>query len=97
VETLKRRRGEQPATPQQAQAVLAAVHRIGHYYPGRVACLEHSLGAVVGLALIGLNADWCLGYAHDPYRFHAWVEVGGAMVAHPGDADPLRYHTVLTI
>lgn len=67
-----------PATYAQAEQALAAVRRGARRYPGRVACLELSLAATVRLALAGLGAQWCLGSADDPYRFHAWIEAGAA-------------------
>ncbi|MFD4770533.1 hypothetical protein [Streptomyces niveus] len=42
--------------------------------------LRLPFGVTVRLALAGLGAQWCLGSADDPYRFHAWIEAGG-----PGD------------
>ena len=70
----------QVATPGQAEAAVAAVSRAARRYPGRAACLEQSLAAV----LLGIarrrRIDWCLGSAQDPIRFHAWVEVGGETI-----------------
>jgi hypothetical protein len=97
VGALKRWRCRRGAGMAEAEAVLAAVRRAGRRHPGRIACLEHSLGAALGLALAGLAVDWCLGYADDPYRFHAWVEVGGALVPHPDDLDRGPFRRVLTV
>ncbi|MER5466076.1 lasso peptide biosynthesis B2 protein [Streptomyces sp. NPDC002668] len=97
VDVLKQRRGRRPATMHQAEVMLAAVRRAGNRYPGRVACLEDSLGTVLGLALAGLTADWCLGSADDPYRFHAWVEVLGKTVTRPGDDDRVHFQRVLVL
>ncbi|MEV8343816.1 hypothetical protein [Streptomyces niveus] len=38
-------------------------------------------GVTVRLTPAGLGAQWCLGSADDLYRFHTWIEAGGA----PGD------------
>lgn len=65
------------ATPRQGVAAVAAVSRAARYYPGRAACLEQSLAAVLLSAARRRRLDWCLGSAPDPYRFHAWVEAGG--------------------
>lgn len=79
------------ATPGQATAAVDAVSRAARRYPGRAACLEQSLAAVL-LAIAGRRRiDWCLGSAPDPYRFHAWVEVGGETV--PGTR--AKYNRVL--
>ncbi|MGW7054217.1 lasso peptide biosynthesis B2 protein [Streptomyces sp. NPDC054887] len=96
VGALKRSR-RRPATMREAESVLAAVRRAADGYPGRAACLEHSLGTVLGLALTGRTADWCLGSADDPYRFHAWVEVAGETVTHPEDDDRVSYRRVLML
>src|ERR1700744_2546873 len=71
----------QAATPSHAGAIVTAVSRAARYYPGRAACLEQSLAAVLLAAASRRRLDWCLGSATDPYRFHAWVEVAGQAVS----------------
>jgi hypothetical protein len=66
-------------------AALGAARWAGRRYPGRVACLELSLTAVLTTAFLGARADWCFGFTVDPYSFHAWVEVDGVPVTHPAD------------
>lgn len=73
------------ATPSVARTVLTAVRWAGRRHPGRVACLELSLTAVLTAALLGRRVDWCLGFAADPYTFHAWIEVDGEPIVHPSD------------
>jgi Transglutaminase-like superfamily/Coenzyme PQQ synthesis protein D (PqqD) len=83
---------------EQAAVLVAAVHRAARWYPGRAACLELSLAAVLLAALFRLRLDWCLGAAADPYRFHAWVETGGQPVPEPGvPAEQTRFLRVLTV
>uniref|UniRef100_UPI00140E3BB5 lasso peptide biosynthesis B2 protein n=1 Tax=Streptomyces sp. YIM 98790 TaxID=2689077 RepID=UPI00140E3BB5 len=90
-----------PATPAQAERALRTVRRAARRHPGRAACLELSLGAVLALALTGRSAAWCLGGTGDALRFHAWIEAGRVPVHHPDDGTgapgngPL--HTVLTL
>jgi hypothetical protein len=72
------------ATLRQARTTVAAVSQAARHYPGRAACLEQSLAAVLMAAVARRRLDWCLGSAHDPYRFHAWVEVAGQAVPMPG-------------
>ncbi|MBP2323008.1 hypothetical protein JOF56_003393 [Kibdelosporangium banguiense] len=86
------------ASVDEARSILAAAHRVSTYYPGRVACLELSLTAVLAGALSGLGIDWCLGTAVDPQTFHAWIEVEGEPVTDPSD-DPIppTYRKVLTV
>lgn len=72
--------------PEHAARVVAAVNRAAHLYPGRAACLEQSLAAVLLGASRRWQLDWCLGSAPDPYRFHAWVEVAGHVVIRPDES-----------
>jgi Transglutaminase-like superfamily/Coenzyme PQQ synthesis protein D (PqqD) len=71
------------ASPRQAADAVAAVSRAARWYPGRAACLEQSLAAVLVTAVRRRRLDWCLGSIPDPYRFHAWVEVAGQPVPTP--------------
>jgi Transglutaminase-like superfamily/Coenzyme PQQ synthesis protein D (PqqD) len=80
-----RRRGRRPAAVGQAAATVAAVDWAVRCYPGRAACLEQSLAAVLLAAAAGRRLDWCLGALADPYRFHAWVEAEGRPVPALGD------------
>jgi hypothetical protein len=82
-----RRVGRRPVAADAAAATVAAVDWAVRRYPGRAACLEQSLAAVLLAAAAGRRLDWCLGALADPYRFHAWVEAGGRPV--PTRDDPL--------
>ncbi|MEV8426168.1 lasso peptide biosynthesis B2 protein [Streptomyces niveus] len=86
-----------PATHAQAEQALAAVQRVARRYPGRVACLELSLATTVRLALAGRSAQWCLGSADDPYRFHAWIEAGGRPVTSPSEGELTGFRKVLSV
>jgi hypothetical protein len=81
VRATRRKWCRQPTTPSQARATVIAVSRAARHYPGRAACLEQSLAAVLLAAASRRRLDWCLGSATDPYRFHAWVEVAGQAVS----------------
>ncbi|MGA4544315.1 lasso peptide biosynthesis B2 protein [Uniformispora flossi] len=72
----------------RAEHLLAAVQSAARRFPGRAACLEASLAAVLLAAVRRRRLDWCLGAFTDPYRFHAWVESGGVPVGLPGAAEP---------
>jgi hypothetical protein len=74
------------AGSKEAAATVATVDWAARRYPGRAACLEQSLTAVLLAAAAGRRLDWCLGAAPDPYRFHAWVEAQGRPV--PTEDDP---------
>jgi hypothetical protein len=75
------------SSPRQASRIVEAVHLAGRWYPGRAACLERSLAAVLMAIAVRRRLDWCLGSVPDPYRFHAWVAVDGEPVAATDD-DP---------
>jgi hypothetical protein len=88
VEALKGRVTNRDATVQEAFRQLTTAKFVTRRYPGRVACLELSLTTVLAAALLGRRIDWCFGFATDPQRFHAWIEVGGTPVTEPTD-DPI--------
>lgn len=86
------------ASTVEALSVLSAVYRVSRFYPGRVACLEVSLTAVLAAALLGRRIDWCFGTAVDPQTFHAWIEVDGEPVTDPAeDPIPPTYRRVLLV
>ncbi|HUZ53476.1 MAG TPA: lasso peptide biosynthesis B2 protein [Streptosporangiaceae bacterium] len=81
-----------------ARRTVAAVGTAARYYPGKAACLELSLAAVLLAAVRRRRLDWCLGSATDPYQFHAWVELEGQAVPAPGrPAEDTRYIRVLAV
>ncbi|WP_435172722.1 lasso peptide biosynthesis B2 protein [Actinacidiphila sp. bgisy145] len=89
-------RAVRPATSEQAAGAVNAVRRAGWYSPGRTACLEESVAAVLLLSARRLGVRWCHGVASDPIRLHAWVQtVDGADVAEPFSTR--AYTPVLTI
>jgi hypothetical protein len=73
-------------TADRASRTVAAVNAAAQWYPGRAACLEQSLAAVLLAAAVRCRLDWCLGSVPDPHRFHAWVAVEGKPVLAPGEA-----------
>ncbi len=40
-------------------------------------CVKRSLGVIMFLLLLKKRASWCTGFAMNPFRSHAWVEVNG--------------------
>jgi hypothetical protein len=85
------------ATTAQAAVANAAVRRVARWYPGRAACLELSLAAVLMLMCWRCRADWVIGAAADPLRFHAWVEVGCVPVVDDSDLELAEFRRVLKI
>lgn len=85
------------ATEEQALWAVIAVEAVARRFPGRAACLELSLSAVVAMSLLGRRLDWCIGTVDDPYRFHAWAEVDELPVRHPSDSESALFRRVLSI
>lgn len=98
VTTLKRRLAIRDATVPEAAHRLAAARFVTRHYPGRVACLELSLTAVLAAILLRQRIDWCFGVASDPQTFHSWIEAAGTPVTGPTD-DPIlpTYRRVLRV
>ncbi|WP_240981644.1 MULTISPECIES: lasso peptide biosynthesis B2 protein [unclassified Streptomyces] len=71
--------GRRPVAPARAEAVVEAVRHAARWWPGRAACLETSLSAVLAVALLGGRLDWCVGarFVPPPVEYHAWVELPG--------------------
>jgi hypothetical protein len=71
----------------RASGTVEAVRRAARWYPGRAACLERSLAAVLLAIAMRRRLDWCLGAVPDPYRCHSWVAIAGDPVI-AADDDP---------
>ena len=81
VAAVKRRCCRRDATPAEAEIAVLAARMAGRWFPGRAACLECSLAAVLAAAAKGRAVDWCIGARFAPYSSHAWIQVGGRPVA----------------
>lgn len=46
-------------------------------------CIKRSLATFFMLYIQGKMCSWCTGYAMNPFRSHAWVEVSGIPVGEP--------------
>ncbi|MCP9209174.1 lasso peptide biosynthesis B2 protein [Streptomyces cucumeris] len=91
--------GRRPLTPAKAEALVSAVRHTGRLWPGRAACMETSLGAVLAAALLGRRLNWCLGarFSPPPVEYHAWAELpGGGPVGEYTDAG-WHHYTALTV
>lgn len=82
---LKAHWAQRPATVSEGMDAVHAANSARRYFPGRVACLELSLTAVLFAAVTRRSVDWCFGHSSDPVTFHSWIEVNGRPVRHPGD------------
>ncbi|MBD3004906.1 lasso peptide biosynthesis B2 protein [Streptomyces sp. 5-10] len=76
-----------PATIAQAQTAHAAVRHAARLWPGRVACLEESLGVHFASAFTGRRTRWVLGVSLLPPSPHAWIETDDATVIGQADED----------
>ena len=74
---LARRAGRRPLDTARAEALVGAVRHAARLWPGRAACMETSLGAVLAAALLGHRLNWCLGarFSPPPVEYHAWVDL----------------------
>ncbi|MGW7579247.1 lasso peptide biosynthesis B2 protein [Streptomyces sp. NPDC054765] len=94
-----RRTGRRPLTAAQAEALVEAVRHTSRLWPGRAACMETSLGAVLAAALLGRRLHWCVGvrFSLPPVEYHAWAELPeDGPVGEYTDAG-WHHHTALTI
>ncbi|MBA0053634.1 lasso peptide biosynthesis B2 protein [Streptomyces sp. AJS327] len=96
---LARRVGRRELDEAQAQALVGAVRHTARWWPGRAACLETSLGAMLAAALLGRRLNWCLGarFAPPPVEYHAWAELPGSGPVGEYTAAGWHHHTALTI
>lgn len=94
-----RRVGRRPMTAAQADVIVTAVKHAGRLWPGRAACMETSLGAVLAAALLGRRLNWCLGvrFSPPPVEYHAWAELPGHGPVGEYTAAGWHHHTALTI
>jgi hypothetical protein len=83
-----------PATTAEAQAAVNGARRASRYFPGRAACMENSLAAVLAGLLHRRKTDWCIGARTLPYTTHAWVEAEDTPVGEPADRP---YHVLLRV
>ncbi|MDD7184037.1 MULTISPECIES: lasso peptide biosynthesis B2 protein [Bacillota] len=54
-------------------------------------CIKRSLATFIMIVLQGKKCSWCTGYAMDPFRAHAWVEVGNMPV---GEIDEIKKYEI---
>ncbi|MFL4910622.1 lasso peptide biosynthesis B2 protein [Streptomyces sp. MMS24-I2-30] len=94
-----RRLGRRDLDAARAEALVGAVRHTARWWPGRAACTETSLGAVLAAALLGRRLDWCLGarFAPPPVEYHAWAELPGHGPVGEYTAAGWHHHTALTI
>jgi hypothetical protein len=75
-----RRVRPQRATLSDTRRLAAAVKRAARRCPGRVECLEQSMGAFIAGALLAAAPDWCHGGSLLQDTYHAWVQADDTAV-----------------
>ena len=84
-----------PASKEQVQVIRNAVCTVSMRCRSREGCLRRSLAVVVGTLLKRRSVSWCTGFAMEPFRAHAWVEVNNIPV---GEPDEVRsYSKVISV
>lgn len=90
------RRCHRPATEGEAASITTALRHAARHRPGRMACLELSLAAVLLAGLRRHSVTWCIGARLMPYASHAWIEIDGHPVGEPAARDR-PYHVLLRV
>lgn len=61
----------------EANIAWESVRQPSFFFSGRLACIELSLAFVLFALTKGFSTTWCVGVATEPFRAHAWIEIGG--------------------
>ncbi|MFI7467453.1 lasso peptide biosynthesis B2 protein [Nonomuraea sp. NPDC049646] len=89
-------RCQHAATPTQAQIAAEAARWAGHWMPGRAACLENAVAAMLTAAVRGRRVYVCIGARMQPYATHAWIETATGAAGESQHPDR-PYHLLLRI
>jgi hypothetical protein len=87
-------RCRRPATSNEATSMTSAIRTAARHRAGRMACLEHSLAAVILAGLRRHSVEWCIGARLMPFASHAWIELDGKPIGEPEHRDR-RYHVLV--
>ncbi|MFB6726350.1 lasso peptide biosynthesis B2 protein [Kribbella sp. NPDC056345] len=96
VRTLKAATRRRPLSRERAEAIIAARDWAADHFPGRSACMESSLTAVLLAASTGHCVEWCIGCRFSPAESHAWIEVDQRPVGEP-DTPDRPFHVTIRI
>ncbi|WCF07246.1 lasso peptide biosynthesis B2 protein [Paenibacillus thiaminolyticus] len=83
------------ASKEQVQVIRDAVCTVSKRCRSQEGCLRRSLAVVVATWLKRRSVSWCTGYAPEPFRAHAWVELNGIPVGEPDDIS--LYYKVICV
>mgnify|MGYP001203889070 FL=1 len=84
-----------PASKEQVKVYRDAVCTVSKRCRSQEGCLRRSLAVVIATYLKRKSVSWCTGYALEPFRAHAWVEVSNTPVGEPDDVS--SYSKVISI
>ncbi|NGP57966.1 lasso peptide biosynthesis B2 protein [Paenibacillus thiaminolyticus] len=73
------------ASKEQIQVIRDAVCTVSKRCRSQEGCLRRSLAVVVATWLKRRSVSWCTGYALEPFRAHAWVELNSIPVGEPDE------------
>jgi hypothetical protein len=88
------RTGAAEPTTDRARAARDDVVRVSALCAGE-GCLPRSIATALLCRLHGTWPRWCVGVQTEPFRAHAWVEVGGQPVGEP--FGPGRFAPILAV
>ncbi|WP_208620099.1 lasso peptide biosynthesis B2 protein [Paenibacillus thiaminolyticus] len=83
------------ASKEQVQVIRDAVCTVSKRCRSQEGCLRRSLAVVVATWLIRRSVSWCTGYALEPFRAHAWVELNSTPVGEPDEVS--LYSKVISV
>jgi Transglutaminase-like superfamily/Coenzyme PQQ synthesis protein D (PqqD) len=75
-----RRKKQIPQQEATLESACLAVERACVWYPKKTLCLQRSAVTACLLRSMGIPAEMVIGTQAMPFRAHAWVEVGGAVI-----------------
>ena len=72
-----------PASEKQVKIARNAVCIVSSRCRSQEGCLRRSLAVVIALWLQRKSVSWCTGYAQEPFRAHAWIELNECPIGEP--------------
>lgn len=73
------------ASQEQAIDIRNAVCAVSKRCRSQDGCIRRSLTVTMASWLCHRGVSWCTGFAQEPFRAHAWVEVNGNPIGEPED------------
>ncbi|MFC0233922.1 lasso peptide biosynthesis B2 protein [Vagococcus entomophilus] len=74
-----------PASEKQVKTARNAVCIVSSRCRSQEGCLRRSLAVVLVLWLQRKSVSWCTGYAQEPFRAHAWIELNECPIGEPAE------------